>query len=358
MRQCYLKGRYNRARYVDTYGLLSPTFTPGELYVQSPDVLRTIQSAFSELMGLYPPGTDVLTDSWKTSLALATIPSMPFTVRDADKILATLENSALPEAFEAIPVVNYEEGNLNNDANDSGCPAAWQNFLVTRELDETYADWAYVFDSVRVPVAIAMNLDPLETQDDSIYVLQEYVDTLTSKRFDGHTDFKWTFTRHQEEMFDLVKPVQLGFAFTEPLRTLSASKILRKPLAILDYKVKRKLGTTGELSNLDQQRLFMYVAHDTQELNVLWWLKPSNREIPEPTEFASMISFELFSSAECLAAAPSTECFAVELRANGKVLEFEGVCRDKGLCTYPEFMTYIGSIYYSGPHADDLELAC
>ena len=56
MRQRYLMGRYARERYTNQYKLLSSEFTPGEVYVQSTDVNRTIQSGYSELMGLYPPG--------------------------------------------------------------------------------------------------------------------------------------------------------------------------------------------------------------------------------------------------------------------------------------------------------------
>lgn len=41
MRQRYLKGRYNRSRYIEQYGLLSAEFTPGEIYVQSTNFERT-----------------------------------------------------------------------------------------------------------------------------------------------------------------------------------------------------------------------------------------------------------------------------------------------------------------------------
>ena len=33
MRQRYLKGRQNRERYTETYQLLSPEFTPGQIYI-------------------------------------------------------------------------------------------------------------------------------------------------------------------------------------------------------------------------------------------------------------------------------------------------------------------------------------
>ena len=56
MRQRYLLGQHNRERYVDEYSFLSAKYNPTEVYMQSTNVNRTMQSGYSELMGLYPPG--------------------------------------------------------------------------------------------------------------------------------------------------------------------------------------------------------------------------------------------------------------------------------------------------------------
>ena len=57
MRERYLLGRRNRQRYVDEYGLISEDYNPSEFYIQSTNVNRTVQSGYSELMGLYPVGS-------------------------------------------------------------------------------------------------------------------------------------------------------------------------------------------------------------------------------------------------------------------------------------------------------------
>ena len=49
-------GRYNRERYIDHFKLLPDEYDPEQFYVQSTNVNRTMQSGYSELMGLYPPG--------------------------------------------------------------------------------------------------------------------------------------------------------------------------------------------------------------------------------------------------------------------------------------------------------------
>ena len=84
MRQRYLLGRYNRERYVEKYKFLSEDYVPSEFYMQSTDVNRTIQSGYSELMGLYPPGksgapklTQGMIDNMKEGIGMP-----PFKVRN------------------------------------------------------------------------------------------------------------------------------------------------------------------------------------------------------------------------------------------------------------------------------------
>ena len=60
MRQRYLKGKYNRLRFAD---LLSEEYAPGEFYVQGSEYPRTTQSAYCELMGLYPPTVEDVAES-------------------------------------------------------------------------------------------------------------------------------------------------------------------------------------------------------------------------------------------------------------------------------------------------------
>ena len=48
-------GKFNRQRFVEHYGLLDVNYNPNQILVKSTDVERTIQSASSELFGMYPP---------------------------------------------------------------------------------------------------------------------------------------------------------------------------------------------------------------------------------------------------------------------------------------------------------------
>ena len=57
MNQEYLLGKELRVRYIDTLHLLPAVYKNNAIYVLSTDSNRTIMSAESLLMGLYPPGT-------------------------------------------------------------------------------------------------------------------------------------------------------------------------------------------------------------------------------------------------------------------------------------------------------------
>lgn len=90
MRQRYLLGRYNRQRYTQTFPLLSREYNPAELYVQSTSVNRTMQSGYSELMGLYPPGAGEQLSQAQVAAVTAGAAVPPFRVRNADSINSKL----------------------------------------------------------------------------------------------------------------------------------------------------------------------------------------------------------------------------------------------------------------------------
>lgn len=57
MQQEYVLGKSRREEYVNQYHLLPARYEPGTVYVRSTELDRTLMSAESFLMGLYPPGT-------------------------------------------------------------------------------------------------------------------------------------------------------------------------------------------------------------------------------------------------------------------------------------------------------------
>ena len=98
MRQHYLNGVEFRRRYIIEQQVLPPTFNHSTIYVQSTDVNRTIMSAESQLMGLYPVGPSL------SSVAMETKAVPPFNISNLNNIIAELGMQALPNYFQPVPV--------------------------------------------------------------------------------------------------------------------------------------------------------------------------------------------------------------------------------------------------------------
>ena len=129
---------------------------------------------------------------------------------------------------------------------------------------------------------------------------------------------------------------------TNPGRDLMCSRILEKPLAIMQAKVDTLLGkqakqVTGQREN--DLKYAIFSAHDTQVDNMLVFLT-QNKEGFDYVPYAAQINFELKYSPECLSSgSPSEYCFSVGILSNGEPLHLPG-CSEVD-CSYDEFRLYI-----------------
>ena len=70
---------------------------------------RTLQSGYSELLGLYPPkegGAERLSKGMVKNLEKG-VGLPPFKVREVEKINTDLGFAALPDDFTAVPILTY-----------------------------------------------------------------------------------------------------------------------------------------------------------------------------------------------------------------------------------------------------------
>ncbi len=89
-------------------GFLDADYNPNQFYIQSTGVLRTMQSSYAELYGMYPP----------KDIGQVTNP----------KHLPQLKIRAqLPESIilpQPVPNYSYQIPDINDDLNELGCPYA------------------------------------------------------------------------------------------------------------------------------------------------------------------------------------------------------------------------------------------
>jgi len=171
----------------------------------------------------------------------------------------------------------------------------------------------------------------------------------------------WTFTEETWLESLELQPIYLIRWFTFEARALLNSRMMRKPMQAMQYKVDQLLGRNGFFSDqLEDLKYMIYSGHDDQISNHEYWLNPTNYELLF-VPFASQITYELKYDDTCVAfAARDESCFTVGVRYNGQELAFSGCNQgvDEYGCSYNDFVAYIDSIWYSGVDSDDLNAAC
>lgn len=126
---------------------------PGEVYMQSTDVNRTMQSGYSELMGIYAPGSN-----WQLSAdeldSLSSGLGMPaLTVHNAGTINSELGANPLPNGFVSMPQITYVNADIKDDIMFSGCEFVETTQQERRNIDTTYRDYQWIADFAREPLA-------------------------------------------------------------------------------------------------------------------------------------------------------------------------------------------------------------
>ena len=280
MRQRYLKGRYNKARYSS---LLTPEFTPGQIYMQSSPTDRTRQSAAAEMMGFYPPEVGSIVQELSDEAKEAET-SLPFVVRDEAKLLAELDGKPLPHDFIPIPVMNFEEGSVN-DFRLETCPN-FQKELVGYLHSKTYYDELYpeLIDELREPVQAALGISDEKIASVGYGAMFQYSTIIVYKKTEGQLTYE--FTEEQWQKLLSLQSIFFSIDLGEK-NALYGSKVLDQPLAALNYKVLRMLDSTEEVSKLDQIKLFMYDGHESVFVLLFGWLKPTNFDNSVYKKYAS-----------------------------------------------------------------------
>lgn len=229
MRQRYLLGQLNRQRYIDEYELLS---TKEEIYVQTTSYDRTFQSAFSELMGMFPPGSltdsEMLTQSQLDGLTVNGRGMPPISIRNANAINIDLGRNPLPNGFVSIPVFNFQNAAIIDDINMSGCSYVSDVDGYTFPSETTYTSVDYLLTDLREPIGTAFGLSQQEQDTMTFMDLYDYCDIIQCREFQ-QVSLNYTYNAAQLSEINQTVLATLVLPLDDPVlsRNMYVSKQIR-----------------------------------------------------------------------------------------------------------------------------------
>eukprot|EP00347_Sterkiella_histriomuscorum_P016497 403352955 len=358
MRQRVLFGRMNRQIYIEESDFLDAVYNPNQIKILSTDVLRTIQSSYSEMMGLYPPQQTKLTQGEKDSIKQGKgLPAM--SLRNKEKTLNDDPRDSI-DGYTFIPVFNYIEQTLDDDLYYGGCPYANQQFSYRLTQNHTFADVnGFMLPLIRKPIAQAFGITEYASYHMTLADFNSYCDTLLAENMEGLTprvrfnEEQWLGVRNTQKYYNSIP-------FDGKARDLWISKKFSKPIKAMEARYQEILN--GQADNRDTLRYYIESSHDTQIANILDWLDIMDLEFAD-VPYGSSMYFELFYDNDCLNSKPTqpdVSCFEVRAKYQGDPILFD-TCIDGNLsrnskskvCTYFDFKQHLAKITYKGDFVAD-----
>uniref|UniRef100_A0A7S3KP79 Acid phosphatase n=1 Tax=Euplotes crassus TaxID=5936 RepID=A0A7S3KP79_EUPCR len=332
-RQQFLLGSELRRRYVQGYPnqdqFLNQFYDPDEIYVRSTQTKRTVQSAYAQLLGLYPLDSAEFLDSGLTDVAVP--PIQVFNLKDVQERLGI---DPILDNPQPIPVFNFDQ-QVDTFVAYGDCPFISNEFFTRNEQKELWADLDEKFRPlIFKQIAQAFGAD---SGDLHFIHMGPLIDILFAEEFEGIQN-RFNFTEEEWEIVLSMHVPSLSNRLSDKGTQLLA---LRHILPILET-MKKKIGLDYQedlISRFGDSKMLMISSHDAQLIFILRFLNPEGFELTH-VPYASTLIFELrrFDTNACHIRV-SRSCFYVRILFNDEQLKLPG-CAQKD-CTFREFSNYI-----------------
>lgn len=295
-RQHYLLGSALRKKYITDLKFLSEKYNRSELYVRSTTTERTIMSAQSMTVGLYPESLERLSAQ---QLAREEIWTPPFNLTISDDVKSELKNSSLPYDTPIVPIVSFNKSYDRLLSFDS-CPK-YQYLRDAFYKTEAFRSLYKKYNSTIQSICSTLNLDCSSIDGHDVFL---FIDHILSSEFDGQLPelrekqaALAVFERGFAEFMlreESVKPVMNAIAFHDFYQTVSAYI------------------NTAMLGSKSARKMVLFSTHDYVLLAYLLALGFSADEEWITVPFASHMILELVKRTD--------GTYYVNLSYNGKAL--------------------------------------
>ena len=303
IRQHYLIGVELRSRYISEHGLIDEVYNSSQIYIRSTNLNRTIVSAESQLMGLFPKGPELSQHSIKVSVP-------PIESESLEPIIESLGTSSLPFNFAAVPihVVEFKYDSLLLGYYPRVCP------YISKILDQVKKSSEFTNKVKLYEESLKPQVDQIFGRSVEFKDVGKYADVLISQKFHG---FPWP-EKMTEEIYSQM--VNIG---AYDLSTFFKGK--GAWLASSEFYSNLLNSFQNILNKQTSVKWWIYSAHDTTLIGFLTAIDIFDGVQPP---YASSLIFELIEEVG--------ELF-VKIKYNDEVKVIPG-CKE--LCPFGWFKEY------------------
>ncbi len=307
-RQHCLLGRLRRQQYIETEHLLPEAYDPAKIHVRSTDVRRTLMSAQSYLLGLYPTGLQTLNQNQMQHVQDVLVP--PISLSVGQEVIDSLKNAAVPFNIPLIPIYSVERMAETVLAHGT-CPFIDQQsarfFATTKYTDLITVKYRMVWDEI-INAYPEIRMIYLQENKNAY----ELADFIVCAAKDGRKPAKLSDAT-VEKLRELIGEIQKGEYTMDPLMN---------KIGMADFAAEVLGYFNRTIAGQEKAKYVLFSAHDTTEVVVLLGLARINGSISIEAvpDFASNILFELNSEEEN----PKDEAgYFVTIYFNGNVIHHE-----------------------------------
>ena len=310
-------------RYVKTSPeddkLLSEHFKHDEVYVRSTQVHRTIQSAESQMLGMFP-------------------------LKSEEKDI----NSFNITKYQPVPIHNFGL-NIDDMVGQANWPFMMNDYIkrskdskIWEKYDEHFRPLIYE------QIAKAFNISSKDIEYRDVIPLSGI---LWAEDFEGIQN-RFNFT---EDEWNIVK--QIEFSYIVELLSDTSNKIMvSRMINPVVEMMKSKIGLPFNATLVEpfaKSKFLFFSSHDFQLSHILRFLAPTNLDI-KWIEYASVLLYELHSiDIPSCSGSKSIDCFIVKVFYNFEQLQLPGCAKLD--CSFEEFESYIEKI---GLNYDQMDEIC
>lgn len=291
LRTQYLIGARNRKRYNN---LLSKKYNPREIIAFSTQMTRTIRSAQTQLIGMYPPSTEETINEAEARYAL------PPNVNRSElsEEIKELGNKVLPGGLQVVPVYAIPEEEVHQLLSDIYFCPKLRTMKNKKQYDNKLMEFYHQLNSTFGKELLHF----LNKSNESFYLYDFYRVFYLADVFLSDYDNQRDLSALEKEGINLQKYYNISiemknlFLFysecDEFISSIAVSKTMRKIIKWMEKRIECDIRNEKELK-FEEPKFVMYSGHDTTMAPFQLFMKKVFHTPLSYPHFSSTLYYEL-----------------------------------------------------------------